>query len=39
MKMVEQVHTDDFEEIMGVNDRVMLSQAEKALQNVLIYSI
>ncbi|HBY83458.1 MULTISPECIES: bifunctional UDP-N-acetylglucosamine diphosphorylase/glucosamine-1-phosphate N-acetyltransferase GlmU [Staphylococcus] len=25
-------HTDDFEEIMGVNDRVMLSQAEKALQ-------
>ncbi|MEJ7450749.1 bifunctional UDP-N-acetylglucosamine diphosphorylase/glucosamine-1-phosphate N-acetyltransferase GlmU, partial [Staphylococcus warneri] len=25
-------HTDDFDEIIGVNDRVMLSQAEKALQ-------
>ncbi|MGJ5713484.1 bifunctional UDP-N-acetylglucosamine diphosphorylase/glucosamine-1-phosphate N-acetyltransferase GlmU [Staphylococcus auricularis] len=29
---VEVYHTDDFEEIMGVNDRVMLSQATKALQ-------
>ena len=28
-------HTDDFEEIIGVNDRVMLSQAEKALQKRL----
>ena len=28
----EVYHTDDFDEIMGVNDRVMLSQAEKALQ-------
>ena len=26
-------HTDDFDEIMGVNDRIMLSHAEKALQN------
>ncbi|MFW3592225.1 bifunctional UDP-N-acetylglucosamine diphosphorylase/glucosamine-1-phosphate N-acetyltransferase GlmU [Staphylococcus caprae] len=25
-------HTDDFDEIMGVNDRVMLSEAEKAFQ-------
>lgn len=30
---VEVYHTDDFEEIMGVNDRVMLSQATKALQH------
>ena len=28
----EVYHTDDFNEIMGVNDRVMLSNAEKALQ-------
>ena len=26
-------HTDDFDEIMGVNDRIMLSHAEKALQH------
>lgn len=29
---VEIYHTDDFEEIMGVNDRVMLSEAEKAFK-------
>lgn len=29
----EVYHTDDFDEIMGVNDRVMLSHAEKALQH------
>ncbi|MCE5091252.1 bifunctional UDP-N-acetylglucosamine diphosphorylase/glucosamine-1-phosphate N-acetyltransferase GlmU [Staphylococcus devriesei] len=28
-------HTDDFDEVMGVNDRVMLSNAEKALQQRL----
>ncbi|MFW3529657.1 bifunctional UDP-N-acetylglucosamine diphosphorylase/glucosamine-1-phosphate N-acetyltransferase GlmU [Staphylococcus caprae] len=28
----EMYHTDDFDEIMGVNDRVMLSEAEKAFQ-------
>lgn len=32
---VEVYHTDDFEEIMGVNDRVMLSQAAKALQRLI----
>lgn len=30
--IAEVYHTDDFNEIMGVNDRVMLSNAEKALQ-------
>lgn len=30
--IVEIYHTDDFEEIMGVNDRVMLSEAEKAFK-------
>ena len=30
--VAEVYHTDDFNEIMGVNDRVMLSNAEKALQ-------
>ncbi|WP_426704008.1 bifunctional UDP-N-acetylglucosamine diphosphorylase/glucosamine-1-phosphate N-acetyltransferase GlmU [Staphylococcus shinii] len=30
--VVEIYHTDDFEEIMGVNDRVMLSEAEKAFK-------
>ncbi|WP_436862951.1 bifunctional UDP-N-acetylglucosamine diphosphorylase/glucosamine-1-phosphate N-acetyltransferase GlmU [Staphylococcus caeli] len=30
--VVEVYRTDDFEEIMGVNDRVMLSEAEKALR-------
>jgi len=30
--VVEIYHTHDFEEIMGVNDRVMLSEAEKALR-------
>ena len=30
--IAEVYHTDDFDEIIGVNDRVMLSQAEKALQ-------
>ncbi|MCE5003626.1 bifunctional UDP-N-acetylglucosamine diphosphorylase/glucosamine-1-phosphate N-acetyltransferase GlmU [Staphylococcus pseudoxylosus] len=29
---VEIYHTDDFEEIMGVNDRVMLSEAEKTFK-------
>ncbi|MBB4833260.1 bifunctional UDP-N-acetylglucosamine pyrophosphorylase/glucosamine-1-phosphate N-acetyltransferase [Staphylococcus hominis] len=29
----EVYHTDDFDEIMGVNDRIMLSHAEKALQH------
>ncbi|MDW8545799.1 bifunctional UDP-N-acetylglucosamine diphosphorylase/glucosamine-1-phosphate N-acetyltransferase GlmU [Staphylococcus pseudoxylosus] len=29
---VEIYHTDDFEEIMGVNDRVMLSEAEKVFK-------
>ncbi|MEB7754951.1 bifunctional UDP-N-acetylglucosamine diphosphorylase/glucosamine-1-phosphate N-acetyltransferase GlmU [Staphylococcus pseudoxylosus] len=29
---VEIYHTDDFEEIMGVNDRVMLGEAEKAFK-------
>lgn len=28
-------HTDDFDEVMGVNDRIMLSNAEKALQQRL----
>jgi bifunctional UDP-N-acetylglucosamine pyrophosphorylase/glucosamine-1-phosphate N-acetyltransferase len=31
--------TDDFDEIMGVNDRVMLSSAEKAYRNVLMNNI
>ena len=35
----EVYHTDDFDEIMGVNDRVMLSQAEKLYKNVLIITI
>ncbi len=30
--IVEVYRTNDVEEIMGVNDRVMLSQAEKAMQ-------
>ncbi|MCU5747041.1 bifunctional UDP-N-acetylglucosamine diphosphorylase/glucosamine-1-phosphate N-acetyltransferase GlmU [Staphylococcus sp. SQ8-PEA] len=30
--IVEIYHTNDFDEIMGVNDRVMLSQAAKALR-------
>lgn len=30
--IVEVFHTNDFEEIMGVNDRVMLSEAEKAFR-------
>ncbi|MEB8071675.1 bifunctional UDP-N-acetylglucosamine diphosphorylase/glucosamine-1-phosphate N-acetyltransferase GlmU [Staphylococcus xylosus] len=30
--IVEIYHTDDFEEIMGVNDRVRLSEAEKAFK-------
>jgi len=29
----EVYHTDDFDEIMGVNDRIMSSHAEKALQH------
>ncbi|MCG7340206.1 bifunctional UDP-N-acetylglucosamine diphosphorylase/glucosamine-1-phosphate N-acetyltransferase GlmU [Staphylococcus sp. ACRSN] len=30
--VVEVYHTDDFDEIMGVNDRVMLSEAERAFR-------
>lgn len=37
--IVEVFHTNDFEEIMGVNDRVMLSEAEKLLENALTNSI
>lgn len=30
-------HTDDFDEIMGVNDRVMLSQAENSTKRINHY--
>ena len=35
----EVYHTDDFDEIMGVNDRIMLSHAEKRCNIVLIIII